>query len=158
MVGKPHGGAAVTFPYTPSAMKGIGRISAALGAGLAGLGAAIFLHPRSGGRNRQVAGRVARRQSANVATMVGASVARAPGRAGRNQARLAESVRTELDERHPDAATSLQVTVHKGTVTLRGEVELLGDIDALEATARAVAGVSDVNNLLRLAATASAAR
>jgi osmotically-inducible protein OsmY len=43
-------------------------------------------------------------------------------------------------------------------VTLRGEVSRLGDIDALEATARTVAGVSDVNNLLRLVTTASAVR
>jgi osmotically-inducible protein OsmY len=135
-------------------MKGVGRISATLGAGLAGLGAAIFLHPRSGGRNRKAAAGVARRRSANVATMVGVS----PGRGRRNEAQLSESVRSELSERHPGAAAGLQVTAHKGTVTLRGEVALLDDIDALEQTARSVAGVSDVNNLLRLATTASAGR
>lgn len=147
-----------TFPYTPSAMKAIGRISAALGAGLAALGAAIFLHPRSGGRNRKAAARVARRQSANVATMVGASVSRTPRRGARHEAQVAESVRLAVGERHPEAVTALQVTAHKGTVTLRGEVSRLGDIDALEATARTVAGVSDVNNLLRLATTTPAVR
>jgi osmotically-inducible protein OsmY len=138
-------------------MKAIGRISAAL-AGLAGLGAAIFFHPRSGGRNRKVAARVARRHSANVATMVGASVSRAPRRGARHEAQVAESVRLAVGERHPEAVTALQVTAHKGTVTLRGEVSRLGDIDALEATARTVDGVADVNNLLRLATTASAVR
>jgi len=57
-------------------MKGIGRISAAIGAGLAGVGAAVFLHPRSGARNRRVAAGAARRHSATVATMVGASVSK----------------------------------------------------------------------------------
>ena len=130
-------------------MKGLGRISAAIGAALAGLGAAVFLHPRSGARNRSAAGGEARRQSANVATMVGASVARAPGRASRSAAEVADRVRAALAEQHP-GAVALQLTVQKGTVTLRGEVDQLDDIDALEETARSVAGVTDVNNLLRL--------
>ncbi|MBJ7595731.1 MAG: BON domain-containing protein [Candidatus Dormibacteraeota bacterium] len=136
-------------------MKGLGRITAALGAGVAGLGAAVFLHPRSGARNRKAAAGVARRQSANVATMVGDSVAN-PGRGGRREVQLVERVRAELDVRHPDAAAGLHVSARKSTVTLRGEVIHLDDIDAFEATARSVAGVSDVNNLLRLAAPASA--
>ncbi len=136
-------------------MKGLGRITAALGAGVAGLGAAIFLHPRSGARNRKAAAGVARRQSASVATMVGASVANGAGRGGRWEVQLAERVRAELGLRHADAA-GMHVSAHKSTVTLRGEVTHLDDIDAFEATARSVAGVSDVNNLLRLAAPASA--
>ncbi len=88
-------------------MKGLGRITAAIGAGIAGLGAAVFLHPRSGARNRRAAAGVARRQSANVATMVGASVAATSGRGGRREQQLAESVRAELEARHavdaPDA-------------------------------------------------------
>ena len=140
-------------------MKAVGRISAALGTGLAGLGAAIFLHPRSGGRNRKAAALVARRRSANVATMVGASVERAQGRGGRIEAQLAEAVRCELAKRHPGIATPLlQVTVYKSTVTLRGEVAHLGDIAALEETARSVSGVGDVNNLLRLPTTATLKR
>jgi osmotically-inducible protein OsmY len=138
-------------------MKGLGRISAAIGAGLAGLSAAVFLHPRSGARNRAAAAGVARRQSANVATMVGASVTGAPGRTGRREAQLADAVRAELGSRHP-GADSIQVSVHKSTVTLRGEVTHLDDIDTFEATARSVAGVGDVNNLLRLAAPAPAGR
>ncbi|MDQ6848150.1 MAG: BON domain-containing protein [Candidatus Dormibacteraeota bacterium] len=136
-------------------MKGLGRITAALGTGLAGLGAAVFLHPRSGARNRKAAAGVARRQSANVATLVGASVAN-PGRGGRREVQLVERVRAELAVRHPHAAGGLHVSAHKSTVTLRGEVTHLDDIGAFEATARSVAGVSDVNNLLRLAAPASA--
>jgi osmotically-inducible protein OsmY len=136
-------------------MKGLGRISAAVGAALAGLGAAVFLHPRSGARNRSAAAGVARRQSANVATMVGASVARAPGRASRSAPAVADRVRAALAEQHP-GAVALQLTVHKGTVTLRGEVDHLDDIDALEETARSVAGVTDVNNLLRLPTPAAA--
>ncbi len=136
-------------------MKGLGRITAALGTGLAGLGAAVFLHPRSGARNRKAAAGVARRQSANVATLVGASVAN-PGRGGRREVQLVERVRAELAVRHPHAPGGLHVSAHKSTVTLRGEVTHLDDIGAFEATARSVAGVSDVNNLLRLAAPASA--
>jgi osmotically-inducible protein OsmY len=139
-------------------MKGLGRISAAIGAGLAGLGAAVFLHPRSGARNRKVAAGVARRQSANVATMVGASVAGAPGRGGRKEEQLVARVRAELSAEHVGAVDALHVSAHKSTVTLRGEVIHLDDIDAFEATARSVAGVGDVNNLLRLATPASAQR
>ncbi|MDQ6856631.1 MAG: BON domain-containing protein [Candidatus Dormibacteraeota bacterium] len=139
-------------------MKALGRISAAVGAGLAGMGAAVFLHPRSGARNRQAAAGVARRQSANVATMVGASVANAPGRGGRKQEQLAEKVRAQLGADHAGAADALHVSAHKSTVTLRGEVSHLDDIDAFEASARSVAGVGDVNNLLRLATPASAGR
>jgi osmotically-inducible protein OsmY len=133
-------------------MKGLGRISAAIGAGLAGLGAAVFLHPRSGAHNRSVAAGVARRQSANVATMVG------PSRGGRKEEHLADRVRAQLGVEHEGAADALHVSAHKSTVTLRGEVIHLDDIDAFEATARSVAGVSDVNNLLRLATPASAQR
>jgi osmotically-inducible protein OsmY len=139
-------------------MKGLGRISAAIGAGLAGLGAAVFLHPRSGARNRKAAAGVARRQSANVATMVGASVASAPRRGGRKEEQLADRVRAQLSAEHAGGADALQVSAHRSTVTLRGEVTHLDDIDAFEATARSVAGVNDVNNLLRLATPAAAQR
>jgi osmotically-inducible protein OsmY len=67
-------------------------------------------------------------------------------------------VRSELGARHGDGAEAIQVTAHRSTVTLRGEVIHLDDIDAFEATARHVTGVSDVNNLLRLAAAVSGVR
>ena len=87
--------------------------------------------------------------------MVGASVARAPGRGRRREAQLAVRVSAALTARHTGADT-LQVTAHKGTVTLRGEVSRLRDIEAFEVTARSVEGVRDVNNLLRLAASVAA--
>jgi osmotically-inducible protein OsmY len=90
--------------------------------------------------------------------MVGASVASAPGRSGRKEEQLADRVLAELGAAHEGAADALHVSAHKSTVTLRGEVIHLHDIDAFEATARSVAGVSDVNNLLRLATPASAQR
>lgn len=137
-------------------MRGLGRISAAVGATAAAIGAAVFLHPRRGARNRRAAASVARRQSANVATMLGASGGRRPRRS-KGSDDLAGRVREALTEERPEAS-SFQLTVHKGTVTLRGEVDSLDDIDAFEARARAVDGVSDVNNLLRLGVTASASR
>ncbi len=139
-------------------MKTLGRITAAIGGGVAGIGAAVFLHPRSGARNRRAAAGVARRQSANVATMVGATVSSTLGRGARRQDQLVSAVRAELGARHPGAADGLQVSAHKSTVTLRGEVTNLDDIERLEGTARSVDGVGDVNNLLRLAAAASAGR
>jgi osmotically-inducible protein OsmY len=135
-------------------MKGVGRITAALGAAIAGVGAAVFFHPRSGGRNRHAAAGVARRRSANVATLVG----RSSGRGGRTELHLVDDTLAAIVERHPGATSDLQITAHRGTVTLRGEVSRLDDIDALEATARSVPGVADVNNLLRLATTATATR
>jgi osmotically-inducible protein OsmY len=133
-------------------MKWLGRISAAIAAAAAGAGATLLLHRRSGAESRKAAAGVARRQSATVAAMVGSSVSRTPGRRGRNEAQLVDSVRSELSARHHVSLDALQVTSHKGTVTLRGEVSRLADIDAFEQTARAVSGVRDVNNLLRLAA------
>ncbi len=72
--------------------------------------------------------------------------------AARREEQLAQSVRDALGARHPGIDADLHISAHKSTVTLRGEVDQLSDIDALEATARSVAGVSDINNLLRLAA------
>jgi osmotically-inducible protein OsmY len=138
-------------------MRGLGRITAGIGAAVAGLGAAVFLNPRRGAKNRHAAAGVARRQTASVATMVGASVGRTSKRGARHDALLAERVRTAISESHP-AAEPPQVVVYKGTVTLRGEVSRLREIEALELTARSVDGVADVNNLLRLAATAIAAK
>jgi osmotically-inducible protein OsmY len=135
-------------------MKAVGRITAALGAAIAGVGAAIFFHPRSGGPNRHAAAGVARRRSENVTTIVG----RSSGRGRRAELRLADDALATIVERHPGATNDLQVTAHRDTVTLRGEVSRLDDIDALEATARSVPGVADVNNLLRLATTATATR
>ncbi len=129
-------------------MKGVTRAAAAIGAAVAGIGAAIFLLPRHRARRQSAAG-VAKRQTAHVATLVGV-------RANRREAELVDGVRAELDQRFGEESAEVGVTAHKGTVTLRGEVARLDAIDAFEEAARSVAGVSDVNNLLRLVATARA--
>jgi osmotically-inducible protein OsmY len=129
-------------------MKGVTRAAAAIGAAVAGIGAAIFLLPRHRARRQSAAG-VAKRQTAHVAALVGV-------RASRREAELVDDVRAELDQRFGEESAEVGVTAHKGTVTLRGEVARLDAIDALEDAARSVAGVSDVNNLLRLVATARA--
>ncbi|MEO8899395.1 MAG: BON domain-containing protein [Candidatus Dormibacter sp.] len=131
-------------------MKGVTRAAAAIGAAVAGIGAAIFLLPRRGASRRQAATVIAKRQTAHVATLVGV-------RANRREAELVEGVRAELAVRFGDESDGVGVTAHKSTVTLRGEVGQLDAIDAFEDAARSVGGVSDVNNLLRLVATARAA-
>jgi BON domain len=57
-----------------------------------------------------------------------------------------------------DDAEQLTVRADRGVVTLRGEVTDLKDIERLEAIARAVPGVQDVDNLLRLRLTGMASR
>jgi osmotically-inducible protein OsmY len=130
-------------------MKGVTRAAAAIGAAVAGIGAAIFLLPRHAAHRRQSAAGVAKRQTAHVAALVGV-------RASRREAELIDGVRAELDQRFGDESAEVGVTAHKSTVTLRGEVARLDAIDAFEDAARSVGGVSDVNNLLRLVATARA--
>lgn len=88
---------------------------------------------------------MARRRTANVATLVGASRGR-----DRRDARLASEVEDRLAEAFGSATGEVRVSAHRGSVTLRGEVARLDDIDAFEAHARGIAGVDDVNNLLRL--------
>jgi osmotically-inducible protein OsmY len=129
-------------------MKGVTRAAAAIGAAVAGIGAAIFLLPRHRARRQSAAG-AAKRQTAHVAALAGV-------RASRREAELVDGVRAELDQRFGEESAEVGVTVHKGTVTLRGEVARLDAIDAFEDAARSVAGVIDVNNLLRLVATARA--
>jgi osmotically-inducible protein OsmY len=129
-------------------MKGVTRAAAAIGAAVAGIGAAIFLLPRRGAARRQAAV-IAKRQTAHVATLVGV-------RANRRESGLADGVRAELAARFGDESAEVGVTVHKSTVTLRGEVARLDAIEAFEDAARSVDGVSDINNLLRLVATARA--
>ena len=102
----------------------------------------MVIHPRG----RKVATATAKRQSANVAALVGSSVHRARPRRG-DDIGLVDAVRGALEVK---GAPTVAVTAHRGIVTLRGEVDDLDDIDSLEAAAR-TAGARDVNNLLRLA-------
>ena len=53
-----------------------------------------------------------------------------------------------------DAADRLSLRIHEGVVAIRGEVEAMDDIHTYEAIVRAVPGVVDVDNLLRLRLTA----
>ena len=55
-------------------------------------------------------------------------------------------------------ATDITLRVQSGVVTLRGEVEDMRDISRFEHVARAVPGVIDVDNLLRLRLTGVAVR
>jgi osmotically-inducible protein OsmY len=129
------------------AMRRVGKVAAVVAAAVAGLGGAVLLRSRSRDRSRADTVAPPRRRSARVVSVLGRSVARTPG-----DPQLVEAVRAQLAGDFGDVATGLQVTAHRRIVTLRGEVTRLGDIDACEAAARAVAGVGDVNNLLRLAA------
>ncbi|MHB8717773.1 MAG: BON domain-containing protein [Candidatus Dormibacteria bacterium] len=122
-------------------MNRVGRLAAAIAAAVGGAATAIVIHPRG----RRAATAAARRQSANVAALVGSSVSRGKPRRGSDSG-LAEAVQAAITAR---GAEGIAVTAHNGTVTLRGEVSELDDIDALEAAARG-AGARDVNNLLRL--------
>ena len=128
-------------------MNRVGRLAAAIAAAVGAAAAAVAIHPRT----RQAAGSTAKRQSANVAALVGTSVGRAVRRRP-DDVGLTEAVRGAIAVH---GAQGVTVTAHRGTVTLRGEVPALDDIDALEDAARA-AGARDVNNLLRLPANAVA--
>jgi osmotically-inducible protein OsmY len=63
---------------------------------------------------------------------------------------LAAQVRAALDASVDSEAAAIAIRVQAGVVSLRGEVEDLRDISRLEAAVRAVPGVREVDNLLRL--------
>jgi osmotically-inducible protein OsmY len=58
--------------------------------------------------------------------------------------------RAALSSALGDAAGGLSLRIHEGVVVIRGEVEQMADIHTYEAIVRAVPGVVDVDNLLRL--------
>ena len=68
----------------------------------------------------------------------------------RNQDAVAERVAQALEAAVGEAASTLLVRAERGVVTLRGEVDEMGDIAGYEAVVRSVPGVRDVDNLLRL--------
>jgi osmotically-inducible protein OsmY len=63
---------------------------------------------------------------------------------------VADRARLALDAAFGAAAGAILVRAERGVVTLRGEVDQMGDISRYEAAIRAVPGVRDVDNLLRL--------
>ena len=123
----------------------------AAGAGTAAaVAAAFFLHPRSGARRRAAV----RRESANVAALVGAAV-EVPKRSLRREPdQLAARVRLALQVTFGAEADAIAVKQLDGVVTLRGEVDDIEDIARYEMAVRDIPGVQEVDNLLRLRATA----
>ena len=71
-------------------------------------------------------------------------------RGTRDDAVVLETIRSALSAALGDAADGLSLRIHEGVVAIRGEVEAMDDIHAYEAIVRAVPGVVDVDNLLRL--------
>ena len=134
-------------------MPRIVKVAAASAGTAIAVTAAFFLHPRSGAGRRAAV----RRESASVAALVGSAID-APRR--RSGARLADSVAVEvrraLHAAFGDASEEIGVKVDRGVVTLRGEVDDLEDIGRYDAVARSAAGVTEVDNLLRLRLTGSA--
>jgi hypothetical protein len=125
--------------------------AATAGAGLA-VAAALFLSPVIGARRRAAARAAVRRESANVAALVGEVIDRRPRRPWRRPSTTAVAgrARLALEASFGDAARAIQVREGAGVVTLRGEVEEMGDIARYEAAVRALPGVVDVDNLIRL--------
>ena len=124
---------------------------ATIGAAVA-VATAFFLHPRSGARRRAVAGAAIRRESANVAALIGSALEPQPSpRFGRRSGdHIAERARLALSASFGEPAEAITVRAHDGVVTLRGEVDDMADISRYEAAIRTIPGVRDVDNLLRL--------
>ncbi len=121
--------------------------AAALGTAAA-VAAAFFLHPRSGARRRAAV----RRESANVAALVGSAID-TPRRTLRRTVppdTAAEQATLALRVSFGEAAEQITVRSARGVVTLRGEVDDIADIARYEAAVRGLPGVVDVDNLLRL--------
>lgn len=75
-------------------------------------------------------------------------------RGTRDDAAVLETTRSALSAALGAAAADLSLRIHEGVIAIRGEVEQMDDIHAYEAIVRAVPGVVDVDNLLRLRLTA----
>lgn len=66
------------------------------------------------------------------------------------EAAVLARTRATLDTAIGGAADGLSLRLHGGTLTIRGEVDRLDDIDLYETVVRRVPGVREVDNLLRL--------
>jgi hypothetical protein len=127
-------------------------VAAPAGAAIA-MAAAFFLHPRLGARRRAKAGAAVKRESANVAALVGTAIETTPARRliqRGDDPQLAAVAQLALQVAFGDAAAAVTVRATRGVVTMRGEVEDIDHIDGYEQTLRSVPGVKDVDNLLRL--------
>lgn len=116
--------------------------AAGIGAATA-VAAAVVVHPRSGIRRRRVSAPIAMEQTQVLV-----------GERRRTRRRVGDSVETAvrlaLQAAYGEAAEAILVKAERGVVTLRGEVDAIDDIGRYETTARAVPGVTDVDNLLRV--------
>ena len=116
--------------------------------------AAFFLHPRDGARRRAVAGAAVRRESDSVAALVGTAVdPRSHRTRTRDDAALAGRARLALQMGVGTGAEHLSICAERGVVRIRGEVDDIADIGRYETVVRAVSGVRDVDNLLRVRVT-----
>jgi hyperosmotically inducible periplasmic protein len=77
----------------------------------------------------------------------GGSSAPAPARSGTDDA-ISTAVRSKLATNPAVKAFNLSVDTHDGVVTLRGQVANVGQRNAAVADARAVKGVTSVQNLI----------
>ena len=77
-------------------------------------------------------------------------------RGTRDDAVVLQTSRAALSAALGDAAADLSLRIHEGLVAIRGEVQQMADIHGYEAIVRAVPGVVDVDNLLRLRITGRA--
>ena len=126
-------------------------------AGVVGAAAATLLGPgEKASRRRHVAvekgGTIVRREGARVQALMATKKAKRAGkRAGQGRDHdLEQEVAEVLTFAFGEAAASVEVRSRGSNIVLRGEVARLTDIDAYEAQALSVAGVSEVDNLLRL--------
>ena len=94
--------------------------------------------------------RLRRRATNRGIALVGAAQQMSPGaKPELDDINLTRSVETEVI-RSPGAPRGVEVNAVDGVVYLRGEVDRPGQIDQLEAHARAIPGVREVENLLHM--------
>ena len=123
------------------------KLVAAGVAAAAAIGAAFLLHLRAGARRRDSV----KRETAGIATLFATPPEPAPRllRRRRVDDGLEDRARQSM-ETFGDAAGEITVRAQDGVVTMRGEVDHLSQITRYEEAMRAVPGVVDVDNLLRL--------
>ena len=140
-----------------------------LAAGATGAAAMYFLDPDRGKRRRNMArdraaaafrrgarnaGRLGRRTGAGTQSLAHRVAHARPGEAGPVDDRtLEQRVESQLF-RHVDVPRGrISLSVEEGVLVLRGEVDRPEQVGELEATARKIPGVREVENLLHLPGT-----
>jgi hypothetical protein len=148
-------------------------IGTGLLAGAAGAAAAFFLDPQSGKRRRIVArdwilarARGAAESGRRAGGFVGARAYgavqgvrhRRDATAPENDQVLAHKVQSELFEGNDFPKGQINVNAENGVVVLRGQLDSADLIARIEAEARTIQGVRDVENLLHLPGTPAPTR